>query len=249
METFNDDLMILYKYFAEHLNSFKSLSMRGIWCHYSKLMNDPAECLAYMNREITHEQIQQFRNCFKDSEDERLRSIYNFCNDQVVSFVNMQRRESINRYAFGSLSKSFDDIRMWSHYASSHSGFVVEFDFESDHHFQEIVYTDYLPKIDVIKIADHLKGVKDNINYFLKDISVKAMAWQHEQEYRIWRRSPCYYHFDGNNIKSVYFGVNCSLETKAIVGKLIVEINDKVQYYNMELSPNPVRLTFNENFK
>lgn len=242
--------MILYKYFADHVDSFKSLSMRGIWCHYPKMMNDPAECLAYLNRVISVEEIQQFRDSFKNSLDAKRSRIFNFSNIQVVDFINMQRRESINRFAFGALSKSFDDIKMWSHYASSHKGFVIEFDFdfENDHHFQEIVYSDYLPKLDILKIADYLNGAEEYLHYFLRDISVKAKAWEHEKECRIWRRNPCYYHFEGRNIKSVYFGVSCDIATKAVVGKLISELNSEVQYYNMELSPDPVRLTFNENF-
>jgi hypothetical protein len=237
--------MRLYKYFPDTVNSFKSLSVKGIWCHYPKMMNDPADCLAYLEREITIEEINIFKSYFEKNIHPHLNRIFNFSNDQISEFLNIRRKEFVNRYAFGSFSETFDDILMWSHYASSHTGFVVEFEFEDskiDHHFQKIIYTDYLPKFDVSKLAEFLIDKDENLDYLLQDLSLKSTAWSSEKEWRIWRSKPSYYHYEAENIKNIYFGVNSNIETKSIVSKLVSEFNKEVLYHFMEFSQNPVKL-------
>lgn len=241
--------MKLYKYYPDNVNSFKSISVRGLWCHYPNKMNDPADCLGYLDREITKEEIDIFRNTFKDNPDSNISKTYNYSDELITQFINLQRKKFINIYAFCSLSETFDDILMWSHYSSSHTGFVIEFEFEDseiDHHFQKVNYTDYLPKLDILKIAEFMNGKDENLSVFLEDASLKSTAWSSEKEWRIWRNKPSYYHYEGKNIKNVYFGVNTSVETKAIVAKLVGELNKDVLFHFMEFSQNPVRLTYKD---
>jgi|TARA_R110002033_G_C3894949_1_gene239252 hypothetical protein len=239
--------MKLYKYYPDNVNSLKSISVRGLWCHYPNKMNDPADCLSYLDREITKKEIDIFRMAFKDSADEKIRKIYNYSDKLISDFLNIQRKKFIELYTFCSLSETFDDILMWSHYSSSHTGFVIEFEFEEeeiDYHFRKVNYTDFLPKLDVLKIAEFMNGKEENIYCFLEDASLKSMVWSSEKEWRIWRDKPSYYHYKGKNIKNVYFGVNASIETKAIVVKLVRELNKDVLFHFMEFSKNPVRLTY-----
>lgn len=238
--------MKLYKYFPDSVNSFKSLSVRGLWCHYPKKMNDPADCLGYLERNLSQDNLNTFRTYAGKSKDAHIRNIVNFSDQKISDFVNLQRKKLIDKYAFCSLSESFDDILMWSHYASSHSGFVVEFEFEAskiNHHFQKISYVDDIPDLDISIIAEFLNGKDENLYYFLKDLSIKATAWATEKEWRIWQSKPCYYHYDPSSLKNVYFGVNTSMETKAIVAKLTGELNKDVLFHFMEFSQRPVKLT------
>lgn len=239
--------MKLYKYYPDNVNSFKSISVRGLWCHYPKKMNDPADCLAFLNREITPEEVTVFKSYFENHLDPSLKRIFNYSNEQVTNFINLQRKKLLDDFAFCSLSETFDDILMWSHYASSHTGFVVEFEFDDskiDHHFQKINYTDYLPKLDITKIAEFMNGKDENLKYFFQDLSLKSTACCKENEWRIWRSKPCYYHYEGTNIKNVYFGVNSSIETKSIVAKLIDELNKDALFHFMEFNQNPIKLVY-----
>ena len=87
-------------------------------------------------------------------------------------------------------------------------------------------------------------GKGEFLNYFLEDISLKAKVWENEKEWRIWRNKPCYYHYQGENIKNIYFGVNASLETKAIVVKLASELNKDALYHFMEFNQDPIKLVY-----
>lgn len=244
--------MILYKYYPDNANSYKAISLRGLWCHYPKKMNDPADCLGYLDIDLSKNDIDIFRNAFENNIDPSLSRIFRFSDEQIITFTNLQRKDRINRFTFCSLSEDFLDVLMWSHYASSHTGFVIEFEFpdsEIDHHFQKINYTDYLPKFDAKKLADIMIENPEDMSYFLKDISIKSSAWSSEKEWRIWRSNPCYYHYQGKNVKNVYFGVNCSLETQSIVSKIIGHWNDDALYNFMEFDKNPIKLTFRDTIK
>jgi hypothetical protein len=239
--------MKLYKYFPDNANSFKALSVRGLWCHYPNKMNDPADCLGYLDRDFSSEDVKLFKAYIAKSNDSDIKNIINYEDKKIIEFFNLQRRELIEKYAFTSLSESFDDILMWSHYASSHTGFVIEFEFDDskiDHHFQKISYVKKLPKLDITKIAEFMYGKDENLYYFLEDISVKSSVWNNEKEWRIWRSKPCYYHYEKNSIKNIYFGVNASIETKAIVAKLAGELNKDVLFHFMEFNKNPIKLIF-----
>ncbi len=100
-----------------------------------------------------------------------------------------------------SLSKTPHEILMWSHYANNHSGFLLEFDVDKSHKtnqqlakletdeffeevaknlfYQEVIYTDKRPKIQVHKKEEDLSKLVNNL--FL----TKAENWQYEKEARV----------------------------------------------------------------
>lgn len=236
--------MILYKYYPDNVFSYRSLSLRGLWCHYPKNMNDPFECLGYSERIISKEQVELFRNSIDIKNKELKIKIDNFTDELVRKFINEQRKYCINQYTFCSLSKKNDSIKMWSHYASEHKGFVIEFEFDDstiDYHFQKVNYVTTLPEFDVTKLAKQLNG-DSQLDYLLSDISVKTIDWQEENEYRIWRIKPTYYHFKLENIKKVIFGLHCPIETKALVLNIFNEYGEKIEYFEMEFKDSPIRL-------
>ena len=76
-----------------------------------------------------------------------------------------------------SLSRNHDNILMWSHYASSHKGFVIEFDHEHKFFFNKvhpIIYSDERPEMD-------LTQVKQSGDLFL----TKSKDWAYEEELRM----------------------------------------------------------------
>ena len=208
-------------------------------------MNDPFECLGYIERKITSEQCETFRKAFSNSN--KLKHLTTMPDEKVKEFINIQRKEIVKRYAFCSLSEDFDDIIMWSHYASSHTGLVIGIEFEEeeiDHHFQKIAYVDDLPQFDVLKLAQFMEGCYEHLPYLLSDISIKAKPWSNEKEWRIWRNSPSYYQYKIENIRKIYFGVNCALETKKIVLDLLTDLPRDFQINEMRLGANPIRLEY-----
>ncbi len=243
--------MKLFKYCPENLNSIKSLSVNGLWCHYPNKMNDPADCLGYLDRNISKEKVELFKEYIFQAKENRFKYLLEYTDDKIVDYFNYRRRKFIDKYAFCSLSETFDNVLMWSHYASSHTGFVVELHFEDsqvDYHFQKVNYLNELPDLDVVKIAEFLCGKDEYLSYDLEDISYKYSFWSYEKEWRIWRFKPSYYRYRSDNLKRIYFGMNSNIELISIVIKLASEINPDVEFYFMKLDKN-IGLTYTDKFK
>ncbi|MEQ8909388.1 MAG: DUF2971 domain-containing protein [Vicingaceae bacterium] len=239
--------MILYKYFPDNFYSYRAISIKGLWCHHPVKMNDPFECLGFVNRSFSDKQLQTLREIFLKSDDKSNRELANKKDNLLIDILNKQRREIIKQYAFCSLSETKDDIKMWSHYASNHKGFVVGFKFtknQIDHHFQKVRYVNKVPQLNVRKFAEFMNGKYHHLSYLLSDVSVKSTDWKSEKEWRIWRNKPCYYRYELSNIDCIYFGVDCSIETKLIIARLTSDLGEKFEYDEMEFNDNPVGLKY-----
>src|SRR5690606_29894397 len=115
---------------------------------------------------------------------------------------------------------------------------------EINSNFQIVKYVKELPEFRTAKLAGFLSGEDEHLDYLLSDISIKAHLWKKEKEYRIWRKKPAYYFYKLENLKAVYFGVNCGTETKAIILNLLNKKEEDFQYYQMNIKDNPIRLTY-----
>ena len=108
-----------------------------------------------------------------------------------------------------SLSKSFKDIRMWSHYSNSHTGVAIEIDFTN--HQSDITKVNY-----DIGLQKHgttiLAGATPK-----QILSYKTEHWGYEEEYRILHTAD-YYPIEGR-INAVYFGVRSSDFHKELLRK------------------------------
>ncbi|MBK7668810.1 MAG: hypothetical protein IPJ32_16620 [Sphingobacteriaceae bacterium] len=95
----------------------------------------------------------------------------------------------------------------------------------------------------------HLKIIEgdyshQNMNSVIKDLSQKAMCWNYEREWRIWMKEPTYYHFEPAELKEIYFGVNCDIETKSIILQLTSYLPKEFLFSEMEFGDNPIRLKY-----
>ena len=98
--------MKLYKYFPDNVNSFKSLSVRGLWCHYPEKMNDPSDCLSFLDRDFSIDDINTFKKYISKSNDPAIKKIVNFNEERISNFFNLQRKKLIDKFTFCSLSES-----------------------------------------------------------------------------------------------------------------------------------------------
>lgn len=114
--------------------------------------------------------------------------------------VNRKMGEAIRNYAdenlgILSLSAKSDNLLMWSHYSSSHQGFVVEFDLETKFFNQQDlaslntenparIQDEYglVKKVDYSNKRPSIVVTKElNLSNFLK----KGDAWSYEEEFRM----------------------------------------------------------------
>jgi len=154
-------------------------------------------------------------------------------------------KQKISKYGILSLSSNLDinqlisisipdkkdprsNILMWSHYADSHKGFIIEFD------------NDFISGIEIIKVdysndRDYLTYEDIDEDHFHKVFFKKSKEWSYEQEYRaIMPLSDAsevidnrfhLFNFNKKSVKSITFGCAMSEKEKNEIIELIE--NDK----------------------
>ncbi len=137
-----------------------------------------------------------------------------------------------------SLSSNPENSVMWSHYADSHKGVCLGFDFPENWHqlddnemigIAPVLYADENPFIAFFT---------DIINHFLettetpewKSVWMPAMAfaygtkgkdWWYEKEHRVIRKTSGNVAFDLSYLKEIIFGMETTQEDKALVHKIL----------------------------
>jgi Protein of unknown function (DUF2971). len=194
--------MKLFKYVTSDridilLNGKIRLTQPYIW-------NDPFELQPYYKDYIPKNPLSQLLKLSKmiqnpsqftieeleEYEKERKRitkdDIYSFINKNIVGL---------------SLTKEKDDLLMWAHYASQHSGFVLEFETESDffqkhdRYLIKVGYDNTRPDVNTSEFAESIvniiellkenKKLSDEEFIRISSIFRKSTEWEYEQEWRL----------------------------------------------------------------
>ncbi len=148
-----------------------------------------------------------------------------------------------------SLSEINDNVLMWSHYANSHKGFVLEFN--SEHEFfdqrkndrdqarvlRKVIYKNERPEI---ILYDPSYSESEFINYFIENIILtKHEKWSYENEWRMAHMLKAaaknfnisgediyLFHFPVDAITSITFGSRMSDEMKKSIIRLVENDNE-----------------------
>ena len=237
--------MLLYKYFPPTTNSFKSLISAGIWCDNYTNMNDPFECLAIVQRVYDKNKIEDFRTKARESDNPQWKLMAELGDEAIVQFMNTFRQEFIkNIYFFGSLSETYDNILLWSHYGASHTGFVLAINVdETNNHIHQVRYQDNLPDFEndwYINAKDEDIENSPSVAYLLKDFAIKSTNWAYEKEWRVARKDRGYFRFKPEDVKALYYGLNCHVDIEKVVVMLLSYCQDDIPIYKMALSTDPL---------
>lgn len=143
-----------------------------------------------------------------------------YCNDINSRKILSSLNQSIGVLC---LSRNESSLVMWSHYAESYSGAMIEVD-ESHEFFDRLIDVEYRkrrPKIDIRSYLDNKEPVP------IAELCVKSKEWEYEAEVRLIRRlsdCKCVGDFQGypvyvmdfpeDCIKSVVLGERMSVDTQ-----------------------------------
>ena len=95
--------------------------------------------------------------------------------------------ELIDSYPIFSLSSQCASNLLWSHYASSHKGFCIEFNFDENENPLEVTYQKDIGSVNFIDIFMYNMGITTSKKFGIDTrnaLLVKLEEWQHESEYR-----------------------------------------------------------------
>lgn len=138
-------------------------------------------------------------------------------------------RSKKNDLRICSLSKKYNNILMWAHYADSNKGCCIECEVTSIKDV-EAVEVSYVPKIEPIGKL----GLDEAAKLVL---SRKLKCWKYEDEVRFMKSIPEYSRkskFVKIKIHKIYLGVNVSSKDKAFYANLIRSIDSSIVVESMK---------------
>jgi hypothetical protein len=214
--------MTAYKYrgggVETEARDLASLVSNYFWAPTAVQLNDPRE--AYINENSIRKSL------INDNASELSLSVDNL----------LKIRHTVGVY---SLSQTPLDELMWAYYASSHTGFCIEYNLDR---MQREAGSNW----DIMKVTYHQSPQKIQLEDLSLDggaspmigklIGTKSQRWAHEQEIRVITPSSGKNYYAPVALTGVYFGCRCSQGFILRVRKLLK--GRKVMYYKMAFSSN-----------
>ncbi len=199
----NPGITSLYKYLSFNQHSLSLIINKEVWFPKAIDVNDPFEFKFMLSSMELH--------------------------GMAINEASLQdaRKDAMQLGVF-CLSEINDNILMWSHYASNHTGFCIEFERTKEN--------DLKPEscVPVIYPADDSVPVIDNENLetnstFAKIATTKSKLWSYEKEWRIISREigGRTYPLPGG-ITSVIFGCRMDEHNRNTIRKII---KTDIKYY------------------
>jgi hypothetical protein len=218
--TSDEESFYKYMGFGPHtrLSLFMLFRHSAIFFSHRKVLNDPTDCTPHLFNNLSEDDAVQWiktiitrDKSLSDLDRESARSVMkeygknkntevkdlrglgllgsfrNSPKDFISSY--MQRKVSDARVF--SMSKRWDEPRMWAHYASSHSGFCLKLrrvKTPSDGIiFDQVDYTTRRPRISATEICEASTGTDDELKkeVYSRSYLQKSVGWSSEQEYRL----------------------------------------------------------------
>ena len=185
----------------------------------------------------------------------RLAIPYNDAKAQAPERIELNEKEGadrvrgliLNDWGVCCLSRSKNDIRMWSHYTDGHKGICIEFAATRLDHVEffgtilPVHYTDQMPCVNEYKTPRHEKPKRA--------ILTKSSQWNHEQECRaivtdISEENPRDRELPSGIISGVYLGARITDENRRRVLAWAFECESPVTVYQARLQSREYGLAF-----
>jgi hypothetical protein len=159
-----------------------------------------------------------------------------FTPDGIRFFETLETtlNEMIDTYPIYSVSSHCTCNLLWAHYAASHKGFCIEFDFDGNEQPQKVTYQKDIASISILDLLKYDLGLDTSDELGVKIMNallVKLEEWQYEREHR-WIASNTMgqvpkgetfikLKYDPRKVKSIIFGCRMIPDVKKYIIKNI----------------------------
>lgn len=202
--------MRYYKYYGENqFNCDMAFQKKGLSIRFSNIseFNDPFEGRLNLTDEIKPHYDYMRSSPDLSNKKEQIKEFEISDLKRIQTKITKEINKKIGVYC---LTTEPNNKLMWSHYADSHKGFCIEFDFNSE------IPCELPNRILKVKYQDHkMKYIRPphSLDYIESILSTKDLIWKYENEYRALANiinSPNKVTFiDTKNIRRIIFGLNC----------------------------------------
>ncbi len=176
----------------------------------SSSFNDPFELLTYIESIFSPKLFEKSFGSIKKTDDidenffnESMKMVSDIFTTSTlkheIELSHMLRQQFDKQFGILSLTKNYENIVMWSHYANDHTGFVIgindKFWKPNINKFINLTFKELL-KVSYLKQRPQYKSLIDEDlfdveneeifeNFYKTILSTKSLLWKHEKEYRI----------------------------------------------------------------
>lgn len=210
----------------------------------------------YLKRSLTLDEVSEFvqgTSFLKQFSFQRNLNINSNSQKQLSKGIGLISFSKINS------NQSQSDLLLWSHYANSHKGIVLNFDLyfiDNNENLRQVNYTDSRIRIPSLKILDESENIQKEL--FFQVATCKSPVWSYENEYRwLVKFKNCefkkiqtgetkpFLNFPTEALKQVIFGCNCSEEHKEKIKEILQEERyNHVELYKAKPHPTDFKLEY-----
>jgi hypothetical protein len=201
-----------------------------IWCSSLEDLNDPFE--GEYKMDLFKKQLNITTNSLSFF---GLKKKSNESNAKIIAALkNMY--ELSKKSGIYSLTTNFENDLMWSHYANSHKGFCIEYEFDTLKTFDIQTNQNGFRHLGKIEYSNDIFDTKD---VFIKNINLvnflfrKNIKWHYENEWRILSIIPGKYNYDQKCIKSIIFGLKTSETVIDLIIHKLTPLN--IDFYKIKM--------------
>lgn len=193
----------LYKY-RDDSDKTKSI-FKNNQIHFSspEKFNDPFDCNLSSVERYDNTDIENFYQKMiegRPEQEELSKRPIDYL--RISKFIDEALKIQRSKLGLLCLSKEFQNILMWSHYANNHKGIVIEFDIKQDPDF--FISPIEVNYIDTYEPINYPKNERKSIE---KIVSTKSNDWKYESEVRIIKANTNgLIKFKPSSISKIYFG-------------------------------------------
>lgn len=171
----------LYKYMRFDDYWKKNIFEGQVFFSSTDTLNDPYDCLVYLNRKIYGEYVmERMSYLFPKIDKEVLKDETKNCLEEDLNYhlLNLRKNIRVTCFAESELSPL-----MWSHYADRHQGFCIEYDLSR---IAEGYRKGILPVIYSNTKCDVTDAIiSKNTNLLMNPFYYKSKEWEYEKEWRM----------------------------------------------------------------
>lgn len=230
----------LYRYMCFDDYWEKNIFEGQVYLSEANNLNDPFDCLVYINHNLYIEYMfQTVCKLFPQIDKKVLRQTVRASVDDEIDkqISNMKKKFRIVCFTENSLSPL-----MWAHYADSHKGFCIEYDLTSIPKgyrlgILPVIYSD--ERYDVTNAV-----VTRNINLLMNPYYFKSSHWNYEKEWRMVITEDLvtdgeYYADFHESISGIHLGLKSNDYHKEKVDKIIEEYSKKgIPVHKITIKPS-----------
>lgn len=246
----------VFKYERLSMLSLQNLKKHSVYFASPTQFNNPYDCkITAKIDDPTDEEIEELRSHFiSDPESpeglrEQLSSIDSAeLRTMLVRSVKASVLDEMGKFLTGSgvtcLAERNDNLLMWSHYASNHSGFCLEFRTEFDP-FRKLRCVKYVESMPRVNLCDFY--IRNKWRDLMDLYCTKSSAWEYEREWRVLHKEAgTLYSYEPDALKAVYFGPEMERQTKEIICLILAGQNPNVELWQVERVTDRFDLTFEQ---